>query len=141
MVTPYRGGFPGSYSISMDVQNIKLLSKKPYRVTWKTDGTRSDYIPYYLPTLSLSSPPLSLPISLSPPGRYLMYIRGPGEVYMIDRDNSVFKVNNISFPARKRPGDMVRFTLADGVSYHGDGVCCEIGVSLHRRWFWTRWRE
>ena len=49
---------------------------------------------------------------------------------MIDRDNSVFKVNNISFPARKRPGDMVRFTLVDGVSYHGDGVCCEMGVSL-----------
>eukprot|EP00731_Ephydatia_muelleri_P011049 Em0005g1635a len=66
-------------------QNIKLLSQKPYRVTWKADGTR-----------------------------YLMYIKGPGEVYMIDRDNSVFKVPRVSFPARKRPGDGVKSTLLDG---------------------------
>lgn len=80
-----QSGFPGSQPVSMDVQNIKLLSQKPYRVTWKADGTR-----------------------------YLMYIKGPGEVYMIDRDNSVFQVPRISFPARKRAGDGVRSTLLDG---------------------------
>ena len=58
-----------------------------------------------------------------------MYIKGPGEVYMLDRDNSVFKVHIIDFPARKRPGDGVRSTLVDGVSYHGDVACCEVGVS------------
>ena len=34
------GGFPGSQPVSMDVQNIKLLHEKPYRVSWKADGVR-----------------------------------------------------------------------------------------------------
>ena len=34
------GGFPGSQPVSMDVQNIKLLHEKPYRVSWKADGFR-----------------------------------------------------------------------------------------------------
>ena len=33
-------GFPGSQPVSMDVQNIRLLHEKPYRVSWKADGTR-----------------------------------------------------------------------------------------------------
>ena len=49
---------------------------------------------------------------------------------MIDRDNSVFKVPRVSFPARKRPGDGVKSTLLDGVSYHGDGALYELGVSI-----------
>ena len=36
----YSGGFPGSQPVSMDVQNIKLLHEKPYRVSWKADGVR-----------------------------------------------------------------------------------------------------
>jgi len=36
----YRSGFPGSQPVSMDIQNMKLLHTKPYRVTWKADGTR-----------------------------------------------------------------------------------------------------
>ena len=48
--------------------------------------------------------------------RYVMYIRGHGETYMLDRDNAVFAVPQLSFPARKRPGDFVRDTLVDGVS-------------------------
>ena len=35
-----KSGFPGSQPVSMDVENIKLLNKKPYRVSWKADGTR-----------------------------------------------------------------------------------------------------
>jgi len=33
-------GFPGSQPVSMDVDNIMLLHTKPYRVSWKADGTR-----------------------------------------------------------------------------------------------------
>lgn len=33
-------GFPGSQPVSMDVDNIMLLHSKPYRVSWKADGTR-----------------------------------------------------------------------------------------------------
>ena len=44
-----------------------------------------------------------------------MYINGPGEVYLIDRDNCVFLAPHIVFPARKRQGDCVRDTLVDGV--------------------------
>ena len=35
-----RSGFAGSQPVSMDVQNIRLLNEKPYRVSWKADGTR-----------------------------------------------------------------------------------------------------
>ena len=44
-----------------------------------------------------------------------MYINGPREVYLIDRDNCVFLAPHIVFPARKRQGDCVRDTLVDGV--------------------------
>ncbi len=37
-----RSNFPGSQPVSMDVQNIQLLHDKPYRVSWKADGTRYD---------------------------------------------------------------------------------------------------
>lgn len=33
-------GFPGSQPVSMDLENIRLLHEKPYRVSWKADGTR-----------------------------------------------------------------------------------------------------
>lgn len=33
-------GFPGSQPVSMVRDNIKLLHYKPYRVSWKADGTR-----------------------------------------------------------------------------------------------------
>ena len=37
------GGFPGSQPVSMDKQNVQLLTKKPYRVSWKADGVRYNY--------------------------------------------------------------------------------------------------
>ncbi len=40
MVFYCSSGFAGSQPVSMDVQNIRLLSQKPYRVSWKADGTR-----------------------------------------------------------------------------------------------------
>ncbi|XP_006870726.1 PREDICTED: mRNA-capping enzyme-like [Chrysochloris asiatica] len=36
-------GFPGAQPVSMDKQNIKLLEQKPYKVSWKADGTRYYY--------------------------------------------------------------------------------------------------
>ncbi|KAM6460672.1 mRNA-capping enzyme isoform 2-T2 [Liasis olivaceus] len=78
-------GFPGAQPVSMDEQNIKLLEQKPYKVSWKADGTR-----------------------------YMMLIDGKNEVYMIDRDNSVFHVSNLEFPFRKDPRVHLENTLLDG---------------------------
>ena len=47
----------------MTKENLELLSQKPYMVSWKADGTR-----------------------------FLMLIQEKDKVYMLDRDNAVFKV-------------------------------------------------
>ena len=47
--------------------------------------------------------------------RYIMYIRGKGEVFLVDRDNSVFSCSSLSFPARAEEEHLVD-TLLDGVS-------------------------
>ncbi|CAK1549641.1 unnamed protein product [Leptosia nina] len=77
-------GFPGSQPVSMDVVNIKKLQEKPYRVSWKADGVR-----------------------------FMMLIDGEDEVYMIDRDNCVFKVHGLRFPHNKANRHL-RDTLLDG---------------------------
>ncbi|XP_064144992.1 mRNA-capping enzyme isoform X7 [Loxodonta africana] len=79
-------GFPGAQPVSMDKQNIKLLEQKPYKVSWKADGTR-----------------------------YMMLIDGTNEVFMIDRDNSVFHVSNLEFPFRKDLRIHLSNTLLDGL--------------------------
>lgn len=80
-------GFPGSQPVSMDTTNMHNLSRMPYRVSWKADGTR-----------------------------YLMLILGVGEVYMVDRDNAVFRVSNLRIPSRRDPHqEHVKDTLVDGV--------------------------
>ncbi|XP_025061047.1 mRNA-capping enzyme isoform X4 [Alligator sinensis] len=79
-------GFPGAQPVSMDKQNIKALEQKPYKVSWKADGTR-----------------------------YMMLIDGKNEVYMIDRDNSVFHVSNLEFPFRKDLRTHLTNTLLDGL--------------------------
>lgn len=49
-----------------------------------------------------------------------MLIDGKNEVYMIDRDNSVFHVSNLEFPFRKDLRVHLTNTLLDGVSmYYG----------------------
>ncbi|XP_067007621.2 mRNA-capping enzyme [Anabrus simplex] len=78
-------GFPGCQPVSMDTANIKLLHEKPYKVSWKADGTR-----------------------------YMMLILRENEVYFIDRDNCVFKVSGIKFPHRKEPNRHLVNTLLDG---------------------------
>lgn len=49
--------------------------------------------------------------------RYMMLIDGKNEVYMIDRDNSVFHIANLEFPFRKDLRIHLSNTLLDGVSY------------------------
>ncbi|KAJ9574877.1 hypothetical protein L9F63_007940, partial [Diploptera punctata] len=78
-------GFPGCQPVSMDTENIKLLSEKPYRVSWKADGTR-----------------------------YMMLILKENEVYFIDRDNCVFEVSALRFPHRKDLKRHLVNTLLDG---------------------------
>ncbi|KAL1124335.1 hypothetical protein AAG570_000964 [Ranatra chinensis] len=34
--------FPGSQPVSMDTENIKFIQTRPYRVSWKADGTRDN---------------------------------------------------------------------------------------------------
>ncbi|XP_076223556.1 mRNA-capping enzyme-like [Nomia melanderi] len=78
-------GFPGSQPVSMDEDNIRLLHEKPYRVSWKADGTR-----------------------------YMMMIQGNGEIYFVDRDNSVFQVSGLSFPHPRDVNRNLEDTLLDG---------------------------
>lgn len=78
-------GFPGCQPVSMDTKNIKLLSEKPYRVSWKADGTR-----------------------------YMMLILQEHEIYFIDRDNCVFQVSGLKFPHRKDLNRHLVNTLLDG---------------------------
>ncbi|XP_053998152.1 mRNA-capping enzyme [Hylaeus anthracinus] len=78
-------GFPGSQPVSMDEENIRLLHEKPYMVSWKADGTR-----------------------------YMMLIQADGEIYFVDRDNSVFQVTGLTFPHPRDVSRTLRDTLLDG---------------------------
>lgn len=95
-----RGNFPGSQPVSMDRKNIELIHLHPYRVTWKADGTR-----------------------------YLMLILKQGEVYFLDRDNSVFTTDKFTFPRRKNPDEHIFDTLIDG-----ELVMDKIGDQMHPRY-------
>lgn len=80
-----KGGFPGAQPVSMDRQNIRLIHEKPYKVSWKADGTR-----------------------------YMMLIHQEREIYFFDRDNSCFKVDNLKFPHVKDLDKHIKNTLVDG---------------------------
>lgn len=81
-------GFPGCQPVSMDLNNIALLQQKPYRVSWKADGTR-----------------------------YMMLIRRENEIYFFDRDNSCFEVEAIRFVCPEDRSKHLENTLLDGVSF------------------------
>jgi len=80
-----KGGFPGAQPVSMDRQNIRLVHTKPYKVSWKADGTR-----------------------------YMMLIHQEREIYFFDRDNSCFKVDGLKFPSNKDLTKHIKNTLLDG---------------------------
>ena len=46
----------------------------------------------------------------------MMLIDGVDSVYMIDRDNTVYRVPKMVFPKRKAPSANLTDTLLDGVS-------------------------
>ena len=46
-----------------------------------------------------------------------MYIKDRKQIFLVDRDNSVFLIPGLTFPSRKRPGEHVKETLADSVSH------------------------
>jgi len=79
-----KSGFPGCQPVSMDRKNLLLL-RNPYWVSWKADGTR-----------------------------YMMYIKGAFQVYFIDRDNAVFKIEGVSFVSRRDRSRHLVDTLVDG---------------------------
>lgn len=83
-----KDGFPGAQPVSMDLNNIRLLSEMPYKVSWKADGVR-----------------------------YMMLIdvfAGQNRVYLADRDNVIFNAPNLTFPRRKNPDEGISKTLLDG---------------------------
>jgi len=77
-------GFPGCQPVSMDRKNISLL-ENPYMVSWKADGTR-----------------------------YMMYIKGPFQIYFIDRDNAIFQIEGLSFVSSRDRNIHLVDTLVDG---------------------------
>ncbi|MFH4980636.1 hypothetical protein AB6A40_007345 [Gnathostoma spinigerum] len=82
-----KDGFPGCQPVSMerspDRDNLKLLAENKYMVSWKADGVR-----------------------------YMVLINGENQVYAFDRDNSVFRIPDVSFPHRKE-NRHIRDTLVD----------------------------
>ena len=69
----------------MDRDNLNFLLKERYKVSWKADGTR-----------------------------YMMLIEGKNMVYFADRDNSIFKVEGMTFPYRKDESQSLTGTILDG---------------------------
>lgn len=80
-----KNAFPGCQPVSMSFDNIELLKRKNYKVSWKADGTR-----------------------------YLMLILDEKNIYFLDRDNSVFQAEGVKFPKRKDLSQFTKNTLMDG---------------------------
>uniref|UniRef100_A0A1A9WAG5 mRNA-capping enzyme n=1 Tax=Glossina brevipalpis TaxID=37001 RepID=A0A1A9WAG5_9MUSC len=80
-----KSGFPGAQPVSMNRENIAKLHEKPYRVSWKADGTR-----------------------------YMMLINKRDEIYFIDRNNSCFQVDNLTFVKSTNLNEHLEDTLVDG---------------------------
>lgn len=79
------GGFPGSQPVSMDRNNLNLLRTKPYRVSWKADGTR-----------------------------YMLLIVGEDHIYFFGRDFQCFRVSPLRFVNRRDLRVHLKNTLLDG---------------------------
>lgn len=81
----HKGGFPGAQPVSMRLDNMKLLSNMPYKVSWKADGTR-----------------------------YMMLIDGKDRIFFADRDHCIYQVEHFTFLDRKDPNQHLTQTLLDG---------------------------
>ncbi|MCL4115734.1 UNVERIFIED_CONTAM: hypothetical protein GTU68_011226 [Idotea baltica] len=112
-------GFPGCQPVSMTQENLQMLAKELYKVSWKADGTR-----------------------------YMMFIDGKSEVYFADRDHSIFAAPEIEFREKhdlKRnhlcdtllDGEMVidvdprtgskcpRYLIYDAIRIHGKDIALD----------------
>uniref|UniRef100_A0AAF5CZB4 mRNA-capping enzyme n=1 Tax=Strongyloides stercoralis TaxID=6248 RepID=A0AAF5CZB4_STRER len=82
-----RNDFPGSQPVSLErspnLNNFEYLFNEDYMVSWKADGVR-----------------------------YLVFIKDEDEIYAFDRNNDVFKINNLYFPHRKKHRH-IKDTLVD----------------------------
>uniref|UniRef100_A0A0N5BNW6 mRNA-capping enzyme n=1 Tax=Strongyloides papillosus TaxID=174720 RepID=A0A0N5BNW6_STREA len=82
-----KNDFPGSQPVSLErspnLDNFEFLFNEDYMVSWKADGVR-----------------------------YLVLIKDEDEIYAFDRNNNVFKINNLYFPHRKELRH-IRDTLVD----------------------------
>ncbi|XP_068216244.1 mRNA-capping enzyme isoform X2 [Palaemon carinicauda] len=78
-------GFPGCQPVSMDLENVGFLREKPYKVSWKADGTR-----------------------------YMMLINGRREVFFADRDHCIFQVPEVEFRQKHDLRVHLSDTLLDG---------------------------
>ncbi|CAF1423034.1 unnamed protein product [Adineta steineri] len=77
--------FSGSQPVSMDFGNYNKILDSPYKVSWKAGGTR-----------------------------YMMLIEDINEIYMIDCNNDVFKINYLWFPQDPNCTNHLKNTLLDG---------------------------
>ncbi|KAE8286682.1 mRNA-capping enzyme Polynucleotide 5'-triphosphatase [Larimichthys crocea] len=133
-----KSGFPGAQPVSMDRQNLRFLEQKPYKVSWKAGRHTTKET-----TMTR--------VSKSYIVGYMMLINGKNEVFMVDRDNSIFHIANLEFPFRKDPrvhlantlldGEMIidkvngqpvpRYLIYDIIKYNGQPVGqCDFGIRL-----------
>lgn len=79
-----KNGFPGAQPVSLSHQNINLIQKEEYMVSWKADGSR-----------------------------YMLLIMNADEMYFFDRDHRVFQLFNVKF-LKKSNNEPLTETLLDG---------------------------
>ncbi|MEN2499259.1 MAG: hypothetical protein MHMPM18_003484 [Marteilia pararefringens] len=83
---PPKSGFPGAQPVTLDHHNIAQLKLRPYKVSWKADGMR-----------------------------LLLYIKGPHQIYAVDRDYTLFMIGDkLSFYKKNDLGIHLSDTLLDG---------------------------
>ncbi|EGD77698.1 hypothetical protein PTSG_08790 [Salpingoeca rosetta] len=82
---PAGTAFPGAQPVSLLQSHLEKMRTAPFFLSHKADGTR-----------------------------YLMMILGPGKVYMVGRDNSIFPVSGLHFPTSGRADQHWQQTLLDG---------------------------
>ena len=96
-------GFPGAQPVSMRLDNMELLTRMPYKLSWKADGTR-----------------------------YMMFIDGKDRIFFADRNHCIYQVENLTFLNRKDPNQHLTQTLLDGVRITNRTKNRGVSVQLNR---------
>lgn len=77
--------FPGAQPVSMDLSNMQLLKKNPYRVSWKADGCR-----------------------------YMLYIQDEDNIFFLTRSLHLWRAVGMRFPKIEDLNSHITDTLVDG---------------------------